>query len=230
MQLTLQPVPRLENYSLVAFHDWLAGWLAGWLTDWVTNSMEQSPFWEANSLSASQEITCLLANPKFHYRVHNSPPLVPVLSQTIPVHNFPPYFPKIYYNTILLFMPIPSEWCLPFRFSEQSVNTLFSSLPCVLIATSHLPRLDQLNNIWWSVQVMKLLIMQSSPFSWHFFPLRSKYSPQHPVLPFVWETEFLTQLSTISYSKYLQLPFIYGCRLLHPHTQDSTCRGDKGPS
>jgi hypothetical protein len=33
-----------------------------------------------------------------------------------------------------------------------------------------------------SVQVMKLLIMQSSLASRHFLPLRSKYSPQHPVL------------------------------------------------
>jgi hypothetical protein len=38
------------------------------------------------------------------------------------------------------------------------------------------------NNIWLSVQVMKLIgIMKSSPASCHFFPLRSKYS-QHPVL------------------------------------------------
>jgi len=29
---------------------------------------------------------------------------------------------------------------------------------------------------------MKLLIMQSSPASCHFLPLRSKYSPQYPVL------------------------------------------------
>jgi hypothetical protein len=31
-------------------------------------------------------------------------------------------------------------------------------------------------NIWWSVKAMKLLIMQSSPVSRHFLPLRSKYS------------------------------------------------------
>jgi len=29
---------------------------------------------------------------------------------------------------------------------------------------------------------MKLLIMQSSPASRHFLPLRSKHSPHHPVL------------------------------------------------
>jgi hypothetical protein len=40
--------------------------------------------------------------------------------------------------------------------------------------------------------------MQSSPASQHFLPLRSKYSPQHPVLkhlcsPLVWETKFNTR-------------------------------------
>jgi hypothetical protein len=44
------------------------------------------------------------------------------------------------------------------------------------------PVFDHPSNIWWSLQVTKLLITQSSPASRHFLPLRSKYSPQHPVL------------------------------------------------
>jgi hypothetical protein len=41
----------------------------------------------------------------------------------------------------------------------------------------HSPSFDHPNHIWWSVQSMKLLIMQSFPASHHFLLLRSKYSP-----------------------------------------------------
>jgi hypothetical protein len=44
------------------------------------------------------------------------------------------------------------------------------------------PWLGHSNYTWRRVRAMKLLVMQLSPPSRHSIPLRSKYSPQHPVL------------------------------------------------
>ena len=65
--------------------------LSIWLTNLPTNSILQKPFWESNSFSASQEIPGILYNPKVHYRIHNSPPPVPVFSQIKPVQSLIPF-------------------------------------------------------------------------------------------------------------------------------------------
>jgi len=50
-------------------------------------SMEQSPPWEANRFSASQEIPLILWNPNVYYCIHKWTPPVPVLSHLDPVHT-----------------------------------------------------------------------------------------------------------------------------------------------
>jgi len=88
--------------------------------------MEQSPSSGANNHSANEEIVCLLCNPKVHYRVHKSPPLIPILSHMNPAHTFLSCFPI--YSIIFPSTPMPSESCLLFRFSDQT-----------FVYTPHLP-------------------------------------------------------------------------------------------
>jgi hypothetical protein len=119
--------------------------------------------------------------------------MFPVLSQKHPVHIFPPSFPKIRSN--IIFPPTSSSQSVcPFQVFKPNSCTLFSYLPCMIHAfPSDSPWFDHHNNIWLSIQAMKLLIMQSSPASRHFLPLSSS-EPCYQTLsmymfPVVWETK-----------------------------------------
>jgi hypothetical protein len=98
---------------------------------------------------------------------HKSPPLVPILSQIDPVHTIPSYLSKIHFIIVhplneFLFSPIRATCPAHFILLDLIILIMFDE----------------------RVQVMKLLIMQFSPISRHFISLRTKYSPQHPVLKY----------------------------------------------
>jgi hypothetical protein len=62
--------------------------------------MELSPSWVAANIAETQEIHTFFGNRKVHYRIQESPPLVPILSQIDPVHTTPFYLSKIHFNIV----------------------------------------------------------------------------------------------------------------------------------
>jgi hypothetical protein len=103
---------------------------------------------KANSSLASQEIPRILCNPKVHYRIHNIPLSVPILSQLDLVHAPTSHFSKIHFNIIPLSMAGSSQWLPSLMFSHQ-IPVCTSPLPhtCDMSCPSHSCSFHHPNNI-----------------------------------------------------------------------------------
>ena len=82
---------------------------------------------------------------------------------------------KIYLNIILPSVPGSPMWTLSLRFPHQypEYDTRFPHKR-YMPRPSHSSRIYHPNNIWWTVQIIKLLIMQFSPLPCYLVRLRPK--------------------------------------------------------
>ena len=103
--------------------------------------MVQSPSWEANWFTASQEIPRISRNPKIHYRTHKRPPPVPILGQHNPVHIPTSHLLEIRPNIIHPSTPRSPQWSFSLRFPHQDpIHPLSSAIRATCPA--HLILLD----------------------------------------------------------------------------------------
>jgi hypothetical protein len=80
-------------------------------------ALEQSPSWEANRFSASQEILHILWNLKFHYHIHSAHHLSLFSASSIQSTTLTSHFLKIHLNIV-----IPSTSGSSLRFPHQNAE------------------------------------------------------------------------------------------------------------
>ena len=130
----------------------------------ISNSLEQSPSWEDNRSSASQKIPRILCNHKVAF----------ILRQINSVQE-----PHPISCTLIFILPFHLRLVLQNeRFHQVSppkpCTHLSSRYTCHMPCPSHYSPSDYPNNMWWGVQIVKLLVMQFPPASCYLRPPRPK--------------------------------------------------------
>ena len=87
----------------------------------LTVAPQTAPATEADTSNEQRSLQSLrsTASPntlQVHYRIHNSPPTVPILSHINPLHDLPTHLSNNNFNTIFPSTSRPSKWSLSVRF------------------------------------------------------------------------------------------------------------------
>jgi hypothetical protein len=122
--------------------------------------MEQS---KDNNCSAIKEVSRVIWNPKFHYRVQNSPWPTLILSQMKLLHMILSHFFKMTFIIILTSMPTSSGWSLSFMFSYKTLFVVLIASIDALTCPSHLILL-----YWTSVMIFGEKNKLCSSLLWSF--------------------------------------------------------------
>lgn len=92
----------------------------------ATSTRSVDPSCEANSRSARQEISHMLWKSKVHYLLHKTPPLDPILNETIPNYTLSALvYIKIHFNIIF-----PSSLQHSVKSKSQTIGFIKISLSC----------------------------------------------------------------------------------------------------
>ena len=127
--------------------------------------MVQSPSWEVNWFSASQQIPRISRNPKVHYRTHKCPPTVSILGQPNPVHIPTYHLLVIHPNIFHPSTPRSPQWPLSLRFIHPDhIHHRLLIHTCHMPSPSNSSRFYDPQNIGWGVKIIQLLVMRYPPF------------------------------------------------------------------
>jgi hypothetical protein len=138
-----------------------------------------------------------------HHHIHNSPPLVPVLSQINPAHAPPPYSLKTHFNTLLQPIFRSSKWSFPWSFLTKLLHETLISPICATHPT-HLTLLHFITQIFGK----KKELWSSSMCSFLQFPVKSFLLDPDIIRTLLWNT--LSPCSTLSVTDWVSHPYTTG--------------------